>query len=111
MKNLYLLLAIAGAVLPMAAFLGIFGGEPLPAAQHWLAALYTNVGTAATFTDLAVTSLVFWLFAFAESTRLGLKRAWLWIVLNCFVGLSCALPLFLYVRQRRLEALGTHASI
>ena len=104
MKSVYLILAIAGAVLPILAFLGYFGGEALPAPQFWLQALYVNVGTAAAFTDLAVSSLVFWLFVFVESKRLGLRHAWAWIPLNCFVGLSCALPLFLYVRQGKLEA-------
>ena len=110
MKNLYLALAIAGAILPILAFLGYFGGEPLPEAQFWLQALYVNVGTAAAFTDLSVSSIVFWIFAFAESARLGLRHAWAWIPLNCFVGLSCALPLFLYMRQRRLETEQRHAA-
>lgn len=110
MKNVYLLLAIAGAALPMLALAGIFGGEPLPAPQYWLQTLYVNVGTAASFTDLAWASLVFWLFAFAESARLGMRRPWLWIVINCLVGLSCALPLFLYARLRRIEAEERHAA-
>lgn len=103
MKNLYLVLAIAGAILPAVAFFGVFGGEPLPAPQHWLAALYVNVGTAAAFTDLSWASLVFWVFAFSESARLGLRHAWIYIPLNCLVGLSFALPLFLFFRARRLE--------
>ena len=54
LKNLYLVLAVIGAILPIAAFLGVFGGEPLPQPQFWLQALYVNVGTAAAFTDLSI---------------------------------------------------------
>ncbi len=103
MRNLYLLLAIAGAILPALAFFGAFGGEALGPASQWLAALYVNVGTAAAFTDLAWSSLVFWVFVFAESARTGQRHAWVYIPLNCFVGLSFALPLFLYMRARQLE--------
>ena len=106
MKNFYLVLAIAGAILPMIAVTGAFGGEPLPAPQYWLQALYVNVGTAAAFTDLSWASLVFWVFAFQESGRLGMGHAWIWIPLNCVIGLSFALPMFLYMRARRLEAQG-----
>jgi hypothetical protein len=77
---------------------------PLPATSEWLGALYVNVGTAAAFTDLSVSSLVFWFFAISEGARLGMRHNWLYIPLNCFVGLSCALPLFLYNRARKLEA-------
>ncbi len=103
MKNFYLVLAVAGAILPALAFLGLFGGEPLPSMALWLQALYVNVGTAAAFTDLAWSSLVFWIFVFSESARLQLRHAWAYIPLNAFVGLSCALPLFLYFRARRLQ--------
>lgn len=103
MKNIYLLLAIVGAILPMLAIAGLFGGEPLPAPEYWFKALYVNVGTAASFTDLAWASLAFWFFVFGESARLQLKRPWIWILINCLLGLSCALPLFLYLRAHKME--------
>lgn len=104
MKNLYLVLAIAGALLPAIAVMGYFGGEPLPAPQYWLGALYVNVGTAAAFTDLAWAALVFMIFAISEGRRLGMAHVWAYIPVTCLVGLSCALPLFLYMRARKLGA-------
>ena len=103
MKNVYLLLAILGGMLPALALSGLFGGEPLPEPQFWLGALYVNVGTAASFTDLAFSSLVFWIFAITECRRLGMSKPWLYILVSCLLGLSCALPLFLYFRSRHLE--------
>ncbi len=103
MKNVFLILAIAGAILPAMAFAGLFGGAALPPVQEWLGAMYTNVGTAAAFTDLAVSSLVFWVFALSEGKRLSMRHVWAYIPLNCIVGLSCALPLFLYFRARTLD--------
>lgn len=39
-----------------------------------------------------------------------MRKPWLWVLLNCFVGLSCALPLFLWARLRRMEAEERHAA-
>lgn len=102
MPKLYLALAIVGAILPWAAFFGLFGSAPLPEAQFWLSALYVNVGTAATFTDLAISCLAFWVFVFAEGGRLGMGHRWVYVLVTCFIGLSCALPLFLYNRARAI---------
>ncbi len=65
-------------------------------------ALFANGAAGGFSADLLVSSFVFWILAFAESRRLGLARPWAYIVLNLLIGLSCALPLFLYFRERKL---------
>ena len=52
--------------------------------------------------DVIASSLALWLFVFSEGRRLGMKHLWLYIVCNLTVGVSLALPLFLYFREGQL---------
>lgn len=104
MKKLYLLLAVIGAIVPYAFFIGFFqtNGINVP---DFVRALFVN-GAAGGFTaDLLVSSLVFWLFMFTETKNSG-PSPYLFIILNLTIGLSCALPAYLYAREP-----SDHASI
>jgi hypothetical protein len=93
MKKIYLLLAIVGAVVPYGFFLGFFltEGINLPA---FVSALFVNGPSGGFTADLLISSLVFWLYMFS---RPGGPKPWLFIALNLTIGLSCALPAYLYV--------------
>lgn len=99
MKQLYLLLAVLGALVPYLFFFGFIAeaGLDLPA---FVAALFAN-GAAGGFTaDLLITSVVFWIYAFSQKDG---PAPWLFILLNLTIGLSCALPAYLYVVTKRAE--------
>jgi phosphoglycerol transferase MdoB-like AlkP superfamily enzyme len=53
--------------------------------------------------DLVISIIVFWVYLFAEANKLQMKNAWLYLLASVTVGLSFALPLFLYFRERKLE--------
>ncbi|MBM3124679.1 MAG: DUF2834 domain-containing protein [Chloroflexi bacterium] len=53
--------------------------------------------------DLVISVLVSWIFIFRESRRLGIKYAWIYLVLTLGVGLCFSLPLFLYFREMKME--------
>ncbi|MEE8244551.1 MAG: DUF2834 domain-containing protein [Pseudomonadales bacterium] len=96
-NNVYLFLAILGAVVPYVFFLDFFAVEGL-ALGGFVAALFAN-GAAGGFTaDLLITSLVFWIVIF---TRRDGPAAWPFVLVNLTIGLSCALPAYLYVVGRR----------
>lgn len=100
MKHLYLALAILGAVVPYAFFLPFFSqnGISLPT---FMSGVFAN-GAASGFTaDLLISSVVFWLFMFAEQRRGPAPSPYLFLVLNLCIGLSCALPAYLYERETR----------
>lgn len=100
-RTLYLLLTFAGTVLPYYFFISFFNAQGL--GGDFVGALFAN-GAAGGFTaDLLVTSLVFWIFLFAEARRVGVPRPWIFVLLNLLIGLSCALPLFLWAREGALE--------
>lgn len=108
MQWLYLGLAILGAGLPLwqlMPFLAAYGLDvPLLFRQ-----LFQNHVAAFFGLDVIVSSFVLWLFVFSEGRRRGMKNLWLYVVCNLAVGVSLALPLFLFFRERRLNA-ERHAS-
>ena len=92
MKKLYLVLSIVGAVVPYFFFFDFIGdvGVDLPA---FVAALFVNGAAGGFCADLLISSAVFWIFMF---TRADGPKPWLFILLNLTIGLSCALPAYLY---------------
>ena len=100
MKTFYLLAAIVGAIVPYATYFGYLAYAP--GASGALSLAWGNPIAAATLADFTISCLVFWPFVGVESKRLGIRHWWLFIAANIFIGLSFALPAFLYVRERRL---------
>jgi hypothetical protein len=102
MKIFYFIAAIVGAIAPFATYFGYLAW--VPGASGALSLAWGNPIAAATLTDFTISCLVFWPFMFSESRRLGIRHWWLLVVANIFIGLSFALPAFLYVRERRVTS-------
>lgn len=98
MKNVYLVLAIVGAVVPYIFFLEFFGTAGFELGG-FVAALFAN-GAAGGFTaDLLITSLVFWIYMWTRDTA----NMWVYVALNLTIGLSCAFPAYLYMQAKKDE--------
>ncbi len=100
MKMLYLVLAIVGAVLPYAFFIQHFSSEGI-GLSGFVAALFANPAAGGFTADLLVTSVVFWIFMFHQQSRGKGPQPIIFILLNLLIGLSCALPAYLYARERK----------
>ncbi len=100
MKKLYLVLAIVGAVLPYAFFIQHFSSEGV-GLPGFVAALFANPAAGGFTADLLFTSAVFWTFMFHQRSREKGPSPILFIALNFFIGLSCAVPAYLYARERQ----------
>jgi hypothetical protein len=99
MKNAYLLLAVIGAIVPYIFFAGFFAEHGVDITT-FLPALFANGAAGGFSADLLITSATFWLYMF---TRKAGPAPWLFIALNLTIGLSCALPAYLYTVTRRAE--------
>lgn len=101
-KNIFLLLAIVGFIAPYYFFLQVpvENGFDLP---RLLQPLFANNLLRGVAVDLTVSVIVFWVFVFVEATRLQMKHPWAYLLATLLVGLSFALPLFLYFRERKLD--------
>ncbi|MEM9379143.1 MAG: DUF2834 domain-containing protein [Planctomycetota bacterium] len=98
MKNVYLALAVLGTVAPYAAFVPWVvehGVDPALFVSEMFA------GRVAAFfsIDVIVSAVVVVLLAVRDQ-RLGVRGAWLGIVGTLTVGVSCGLPLLLYLEAR-----------
>ena len=101
MKNVYLVFAIAGAAIPYYFFLqhvGVAGVDP----GGFLGLAFANPVAAGFSADLFISSFAFWAFMFAAGS--ASPRPWPFIGLNLLIGLSCALPAYLYWRERQSVA-------
>jgi hypothetical protein len=101
-KNFYLVLCLAGAILPYWWFVP-FLREHGPDLRLFFEQLFATQISGFFAMDVIVSSLVLWVFVFVEGRRLGMKRLWLPIAANVAVGVSLGLPLFLYMREQQLE--------
>ena len=104
MKRFYLTLAVLGGVLPFV-FFDQFFFEYGFALNEFVHQLFSTSPAAGFTTDLLITSLVFWVWSYGQARQYEMKNWWLYVAVNLLIGLSCALPLFLYFRERRLELL------
>ena len=105
MKNIFLVLAILGFITPYYFFLQV-PPESVSNIAGLVQPLFANNFMKGVGMDLTVSVIAFWVFVFAEANRLQMKNAWLYLAATLMVGLSFALPLFLYFRERKLEANG-----
>lgn len=102
MQWLFLVVAILGTILPLSYLLPFLTahGFDLPL---FFRQLFQNNVAAFFGTDVIVSSLALWLFVFSEGRRRGMTNLWLYVVCNLAVGVSLALPLFLFFRERKLN--------
>lgn len=102
MKWLYLVLCILGTILPWSQFGPWFLEYGLSLPLFVEDAMATKVSTAA-WLDLIVSAAVVLLFIGVEGKRLAMKRLWAPMITMVVVGVSLALPLFLYLRELEME--------
>src|SRR5688572_23276473 len=103
LRHAYLLLSFAGIVLPYWAFIPWFMEHGLDLPLFFQELFSTRIG-AFFGLDVMVSALVLFLFVFVEGRRLTIARLWLPLLGTLLVGVSLGFPLFLYLRQRKLDA-------
>jgi hypothetical protein len=98
MRWLYLSLAIVGAIVPYSQFVPWLV-EHGPNVSLMLSELFSTRMGAFFGLDVLVSAIALIVFIRREGTRLQLKTLWLPIAATCLIGVSCGLPLFLYLRE------------
>ncbi len=104
-KHVYLLLYVVGFVLPYWQFVPWVAANGLNM-SFFFQQLLANRISAFFAMDVVVSAVTLLVFSRVESARLGITGRW-WVVLAVLtVGVSLGLPLFLYLRERKLESSG-----
>jgi len=100
LKTLYLALAIIGAVVPYL-FFGQFFMEHGVHLPSFVNALFVNGAAGGFSADVLISSAAFWVYMYNQ--KAGPQPAW-FILLNLSIGLSCALPAYLYATYHNSQA-------
>lgn len=99
MKKVYLVAAIIGAVIPCVFFFSFIQANGVDL-RAFISALFVNGAAGGFSADLLISSFVFWAFMFQQHGRANGPKPAMFIVLNLCIGLSCALPAYLYAREK-----------
>ena len=99
MKAFYLVLAIVGAIVPLVFFAQFFSAGQGPGQVDFISALFVNGAAGGFSADLFISSFVFW--AYMWNKRANGPNMWTFVALNLLIGLSCALPAYLYAQELR----------
>ena len=102
MKTFYATCAILGAALPYSQ-LAVWLGERGLDVGAFAAAVFSSRISAFAWLDVLVSAIVLIALIVVEGRRLEIPFLWLPILATLGVGVSCGLPLFLLMRQARLE--------
>jgi hypothetical protein len=102
-KSLYLGLCIVGTVLPYTQLIPFVREHGLDLGLFFEQLFANRIGGFFGM-DVIVSSVALWVLVFVEGRRARVKHLWLPIAANLLVGVSLGLPLFLYMREVRLEA-------
>jgi hypothetical protein len=103
LRHLYLALCVFGVVVPYAQFVPWLSQNGLQVGLFVRELFATRVG-AFFGLDVVVSAVVLFVFICAERKTVAIRHAWLPIIATLVVGVSLGLPLFLYMRQRVLDA-------
>lgn len=101
-KRLYLLFCVAGTVLPYSQFVPFLREHGLDFGL-FSEQLFSNRIGAFFGWDVIVSAMVLWTLVVVEGRRAGVMHLWAPIAASLTVGVSLGLPLFLYLREKRLE--------
>jgi hypothetical protein len=102
-KNIYLLLCLLGVAVPYSQFIPWLLQNGFDA-RLFLAQLAANRISLFFVADVLVSAVVLVAFVRMEALRVRIRHGWVVTVGLCLVGVSFALPVYLYLRERALES-------
>jgi len=103
LRHLYLGLCFVGIALPYLQFVPWLMGHGIDLRLFCQELFATRIG-AFFGLDVLVSAIVLFVFLFTEGRRLEVRLLWAPVLATLLVGVSLGLPLFLFLRQRRLDA-------
>lgn len=97
-KSVYAVFAVIGTIVPWIFFAQFFmaNGFDIPL---FVRSLFANGAAGGFVADVLISLVVFWVWSYADARRRGVARWWLVLPASFLVGLSLALPLYLYMRE------------
>lgn len=103
LRHIYVSLCFLGAALPCSQLVPWLVTHGLDLRLFFSELFSTRIG-AFFGMDVFVSALALFMFIGVEGRRLAIRNLWVPVVATCAVGVSLGFPLFLYMRQLKLEA-------
>jgi hypothetical protein len=98
LRTFYLVSAILGTVIPWAFFASFFSTEGINV-PLFISSLFVNGPAGGFSADVLISIVVFWVWSYTDAQKNQIRRWWLVLPASFSVGLSLALPLYLYLRE------------
>ena len=99
MKVLYAILALVGAIVPYSQLLPWVAQHGVDARGFVLELFSTRIG-AFFGLDVIISAIALLAFIAWERRRARMTKLWVPVTVTLLIGVSCGLPLFLYMRER-----------
>jgi len=99
MRWLYLFLAVLGAVLPYSQFIPWLAVHGLDV-RLLFTELFAGRVSAFFGIDVIISAIVLLVLLLHEGAERKVRMLWLPVAATCLIGVSCGLPLYLYLRER-----------
>ena len=99
LQKIYFGAFIVGTIVPtyFAVMFMVQFGVDIPG---FIKGLFANYASSTFSSDLLMSSFIFWLFMFVDAKDKKMPHVGWFMLLNFCIGLSSALPLYLYFRER-----------
>lgn len=98
LKRFYVICAVVGTIVPWLFFGSFFAEEGIDI-PLFVSSLFANGAAGGFSADVLISILVFWVWSYFDGRKHGVQRWWLILPTSFTVGLSLALPLYLYLRE------------
>ena len=98
LRSFYLAAAVVGSLVPWIFFGSFFATQGLNV-PLFVRSLFANPAAGGFSSDVLISIVVFWVWSFDDSHRGDIRGWWLVVPAGLCVGLSLALPLYLYLRS------------
>jgi len=105
LKHIYLLLAILGICYTWYYNIQFYSTAEDTSITNFIAQTATTFPAQSIVADITIVLIVFFVWMIAESLKIKIKYWWVLIPLTFLVAIAFTFPLFLYMRERRLEQL------
>jgi hypothetical protein len=105
-RHCYFALCVLGAILPYSQLVPWIAAHGLDY-PLLVRELFSTRISAFFALDVIVSAIVLVIFVSSEGRRLDVSPLWLPVLATLLVGVSMGFPLFLYMRQRKLDRLST----
>jgi hypothetical protein len=71
--------------------------------RDFISAITLNDAAMSIAFDISIVGFTFFFWSYYEAKKLGMKNWWAYPVMSCFIAIAFGAPLFMYMREKKLQ--------